>query len=83
VLRNELIIIVIIVKAVFIVWGVDQLRNRSSQHGFVSIVLLVRPWLWCCLLEFHRRFGLSLPWRDAWCFCKWLRGWGIHKCSKT
>jgi len=85
VLWDELVIVIVIVEGVFIVegvWGVG--RAGSSQHWLVP-VLLARPcwWWWGAGLEFHRRFGLSLPWCDAWGFGKWLRGRGIHKCSKT
>lgn len=88
-LWNKLIVIIIIVEAIVIfiveaVGGVDdQLGAGGGQHGVVPVVLLARPWLLGCRLEFLRRFGLSLPWSYAWGFGKWLRGWGIHKCCKT
>lgn len=86
---NKLIIVIIIVKAIVIfiveaVGGVDDdLGAGGGHHGVVPVVLFTWSWLLCCRLEFLRRFGLSLPRGYAWGFCKWLRGWGIHKCGKT
>ena len=88
VLWNKLIIIVIIIEAVVLVivegvGGVDQLGGGGGHHGVGPVILLAGSWLSCGLLEFLRWFSLSLPWSDAWGFCKWLRGRGIHKRCKT